>query len=427
MEEQENVIKSFPNVQFAKIKDAYDIELELNANKRTISLKFMNKTNTKTYSQSFDTNKINQITSRCQLSTKNLCALIIDQMSSSQLIEQFCRIYIYTDVKQAIAQYEKIKNSHQLPDAEGIFEHTEEKFDENNNKDKSCLLFVIHFNHSKYFSCNYCFLIMEKHLTDTKIFLIKFNELKQDNNTLKKQLNEATQKIHLLTQRVQELELMNKQNQEQQRNDNKTLLSKIDSFSNVNKTTKQELKKLIESIESANYFIARAQAYDSCRKATQVHVKFDRYESKSIQVENNGKSVKKLCVDKGFVCAYSSVGYCSGIVSWKIKVIKTENGHYDQVGIVKKVYEGSDCVGKEIKTDGLNLGYSGSKKNGKVYLKNGKVYTLILDFENSSHFLYDHHGQLFVMENGIFVDYGEVSRSNSWDQFYPANFNFTIY
>eukprot|EP01084_Bolivina_argentea_P309339 535057_1 len=63
-----------------------------------------------------------------------------------------------------------------------------------------CLLFLLHFSPSKYVKCNYCFVIEEKHMTANDRFMIKFNELKNENEKLKTTENELTQKINQLSQ-----------------------------------------------------------------------------------------------------------------------------------------------------------------------------------------------------------------------------------
>ena len=62
----------------------------------------MNKTNTKTYYQSFNKDNISEITSRFQLSTDNLAQLVLDQLSSSDLVQKCLRIFIFADIKQGI-------------------------------------------------------------------------------------------------------------------------------------------------------------------------------------------------------------------------------------------------------------------------------------------------------------------------------------
>ena len=100
--QQENIIKSFQNVQFAKMEDKYDVKLEFNANSDSVTLQFMNKTNTKTYYQSFSKQNVDEITARCQLSSEHISQVIIDQLSSSEFITNFCRVFIFADIKQGI-------------------------------------------------------------------------------------------------------------------------------------------------------------------------------------------------------------------------------------------------------------------------------------------------------------------------------------
>ena len=99
---QESTIKTFQNVQFAKMEDKYDVKLEFNANSGSLSFQFMNKTNTKTYHQLFNTESINKITSSAKLSTDNLTKIIIDQLSSAEFIQKCLRIFIFADIKQGI-------------------------------------------------------------------------------------------------------------------------------------------------------------------------------------------------------------------------------------------------------------------------------------------------------------------------------------
>eukprot|EP01084_Bolivina_argentea_P081180 147031_1 len=91
---------------------------------------------------------------------------------------------------------------------------------------------------------------------------------------------------------------------------------------------------------------------ESLRNASQVSVQFDRYDSDMVKIERNGKILKRTSrFNFGYSCAYSSIGYNSGIKSWKIKVIKA--GMYDQFGVVSRIYNnGSDCYNKKIETDG---------------------------------------------------------------------------
>ena len=73
-------------------------------------------------------------------------------------------LYIYA----VAAKCEEIKALNQVPEASGIIEVDEAKFDEDDgnvidtndtDKNKFYLLFVVHFNPSKYIHCNYCFVI----------------------------------------------------------------------------------------------------------------------------------------------------------------------------------------------------------------------------------------------------------------------------
>ena len=116
--------------------------------------------------------------------------------------------------RTANTKYEVLSKLKSVPDASGIIEGDEGKSDENESGNgktncKSCLLFVVHFSPSKYVKCNYCFVMEEKHLSDTERFMIKFNELKEENGKLKVQLdctrNEMKEENENLTASNQQL------------------------------------------------------------------------------------------------------------------------------------------------------------------------------------------------------------------------------
>eukprot|EP01084_Bolivina_argentea_P051123 94018_1 len=201
----ESVVKSFQNVQFSKIQDKYDVKLEFNA---SLALEFMNKTNTKTYSQTFNKQNIDTITAQCKLSPENLSHVIIDQLSSIEFTKKFCRIFIFSDIKQANKKCVEFMKQDYIPEATDIIQReectSEQREKEAKTEQRMCLLFLLHFSPSKYVKCNYCFVIEEKHLTDNDRFMIKFNELKNENEKLKNRLdkteNELTQKVNQLSQ-----------------------------------------------------------------------------------------------------------------------------------------------------------------------------------------------------------------------------------
>ena len=95
-----DVVKLFENVQFAKVEDKYNIKLEFNANLGNISLEFMNKTNVKTFNQTFTQNDIDGITKRCQLSAEHLSQVMIDQLSSTEFTNKFCRMFLFSESTQ---------------------------------------------------------------------------------------------------------------------------------------------------------------------------------------------------------------------------------------------------------------------------------------------------------------------------------------
>eukprot|EP01083_Nonionella_stella_P014965 41907_1 len=207
----ENIMKVFEGIQFANVDGQYNVKLEFNERLHTISLQFMNTTNTTKFSGTFTKQHVEKITARCQLSMANLSQVIVDQLSSSDFINKFCRIFICTDDTQATSKYEEISKLETVPDASGIIEGNEGKLDEENQTNqKHCLLFVVHFAPSKYVHCNFCFVIPEQYLSDTDRFMIKFNEIKAQNqvqtekiDSLNQSLNRANTVINELTQRLE--------------------------------------------------------------------------------------------------------------------------------------------------------------------------------------------------------------------------------
>ena len=95
-----DVRQSFSNVQFSKMEDPFDVQVRLNANMGTLSLSFVNKTNTNTYARTFSKEDVEGITTKCQLSPEHLCQLIIDQLSSPAFIDKFCRVFVFAESKQ---------------------------------------------------------------------------------------------------------------------------------------------------------------------------------------------------------------------------------------------------------------------------------------------------------------------------------------
>ena len=96
----QSISKSFENVQFPKLQDKYDINIEYDANSECLSLKFMNKTNIKTFEKIFNKKEVKAITTECRLSSYHLCEVAIDQLSSQDFINKFCRIFLFSDPKQ---------------------------------------------------------------------------------------------------------------------------------------------------------------------------------------------------------------------------------------------------------------------------------------------------------------------------------------
>lgn len=186
-------MKSFKSVTFPKMEDKYDVKVMFNADSETLTLQFMNKNDTKTYRRTFSNDDIECLTKICTLSAANMYQLIVDQLSSGEFINKFCRLLLMSNRTQAISRYDIISKTTMVPDAVGIIEGDEGKRDDDekengDTKKQRCLLFVVHFSPSKYMQCNYCFVIEEKHLSDTERFMIKFNELKSENEKLRADL-----------------------------------------------------------------------------------------------------------------------------------------------------------------------------------------------------------------------------------------------
>lgn len=101
-EKVDSVVKTFPNIQFPKMEAKYDLKLQFDAHSETLGLQFRNKDNTKTYRSSFSKEDIDRITTRCQLSSGNLCQVIMDQLSATEFINKFCRLFIFNSLKQGM-------------------------------------------------------------------------------------------------------------------------------------------------------------------------------------------------------------------------------------------------------------------------------------------------------------------------------------
>eukprot|EP01084_Bolivina_argentea_P313429 542781_1 len=192
-----------------------------------------------------------------------------------------------------------------------------------------------------------------------------------------------------------QIESLSKENQQQQQ--------QIELLLNKNKQQQQQIDELIYSLTRAKQDIGRLESVQTIRNARPMNVKFDRYDAKFVKIERDGKVIQKTGGNNCYSCAYSSSGFWSSTTqSWKIKVIKTANGIYDRFGLVKKIYNGDDCNGKKLTTD------YGSIEFDHSYLKDGNVYTLIVD-SNSD--------KLMILENGKFQRCVDIHANTTY---YPA-------
>ena len=78
--------------------------------------------------------------------------------------------------------------------------------DSKNMPSESCIIFLIHFSPSIYFRCNFCFLLKEKALSETERFLMKFDELKSENNTLRASLDSTNNELQDTKTRLKSVE-----------------------------------------------------------------------------------------------------------------------------------------------------------------------------------------------------------------------------
>eukprot|EP00485_Elphidium_margaritaceum_P020875 CAMPEP_0202713396 /NCGR_PEP_ID=MMETSP1385-20130828/53282_1 /ASSEMBLY_ACC=CAM_ASM_000861 /TAXON_ID=933848 /ORGANISM="Elphidium margaritaceum" /LENGTH=318 /DNA_ID=CAMNT_0049373727 /DNA_START=35 /DNA_END=991 /DNA_ORIENTATION=+ len=208
VQQAQNIQKNFENVAFPSVQDRYAVIVEFDADADTLSLKFMNKTNTKTFRQSFDKAAVDKITAACtcRLSAQNLCEVIVDQLSSTAFINKCCRVFVFDDMEKATKKSEMYAQAQEVPTAKVIVDgvgdngnsNDDNKLDGNDEGKGAALLFVAHFNPSKYVRCNYCFVIPEKHLSDMDRFMIKFNELQAENQELRQTLQQMQQKMSRL-------------------------------------------------------------------------------------------------------------------------------------------------------------------------------------------------------------------------------------
>eukprot|EP01084_Bolivina_argentea_P313124 542214_1 len=189
---------TFENIQFEKTKDVYDVTVQLNKDSNAISLTFINKTNIKTYRQTFNKQSINKITTKCQLSVSKLYQFIMDQLSSKEYISKLCRIFICHDADTADYQRKQFDKMNNIPDSMVSMQNMENNMEgkdimnTNNAKQQqsiSHLLFLLHFCDSKYISCNYCFIIKQQEMNDIDKLWLKLNDIRQENEMVKAELN----------------------------------------------------------------------------------------------------------------------------------------------------------------------------------------------------------------------------------------------
>lgn len=101
----ESTTRTFDSVTFPQFKEGYKVKIEFDAEAETITLLFINTTDTKTYCTILSKSCVDKITARCQLSVGNLCRVIMDQLSSSEFVNKFCRLFVFTNAKQGTLMF----------------------------------------------------------------------------------------------------------------------------------------------------------------------------------------------------------------------------------------------------------------------------------------------------------------------------------
>ena len=165
----------------------------------------------------------------------------------------------------------------------------------------------------------------------------------------------------------------------------------------MNNTVQSQQQQINQLTQSLHQLTTR---FDDEFKVMDVDLKFDRYDSRYIAIDQNGKRIRTISHTCSYICVYSSTGYNSGIKEWKIKITDVVHGSTEQVGIVTQIYNGTNCFGKQISTDGGIASGAG--------LANGDVMTITLNFQK---------GRLIILKNGNHLKVADIQYGTTY---YPT-------
>ena len=91
----ENVGRSFEGIKFKKVEDTFAINVQYNGQLELLTLELVNERSKNVFKQFFDKKSIHKITDQCKLAPELVVQVIIDTLSSKELIYKHIRLYIY--------------------------------------------------------------------------------------------------------------------------------------------------------------------------------------------------------------------------------------------------------------------------------------------------------------------------------------------
>eukprot|EP01083_Nonionella_stella_P300592 1027098_1 len=208
--QQENARKCFENIHFSKVEDKFSVLVQYDANTESLTMTFTNQTTKNVFRQRFGKEDIQQITTRYHLEPSLLVKMITDTFASSEQVLKHARIFITANNEQAIAKRNDIQTMRIAPDAIHIptgftpdpIVRTNAEETKTEKDSKLCLLFVLHFSSPPYIYLNYCFTLKQKHVSDSDVLNMRFNDLQKENKTLQQSIQTQEQQINQLVQTV---------------------------------------------------------------------------------------------------------------------------------------------------------------------------------------------------------------------------------
>ena len=99
---KKGLTKTFKSLQFQQSDGKYDVTVQFNAGSESLVLEFMDKSDTRTFWGKFNKETIRRITRECPLSVANLSEVIKDQLSSTDFINKFCRLFEFKNLYHGI-------------------------------------------------------------------------------------------------------------------------------------------------------------------------------------------------------------------------------------------------------------------------------------------------------------------------------------